>query len=59
VIKKYVDQFDPLRLRRAVSLLKDEYDSLSARKVRGDSEAARSALDELETLASLESMANI
>ena len=59
VIKKYVEKFDTLRLRRAVSQLKEEYDSLLARNVRGHREAARAELDELETLASYQSLSNI
>jgi hypothetical protein len=56
VIKKYIDKFDPLRLRRAIGQLKEEYDDLVARNVKGDRYTASSALDELETLASLESL---
>jgi hypothetical protein len=59
VIMKYVDQFDPLRLRTAVGQLGEEYDSLVARNVRGDRETARAALKELETLSSLESPSNL
>jgi hypothetical protein len=59
VIKKYVDKFDPLRLRRSVSQLKEEYDDLVARHVKGDRETARISLEELETLASFESPSNV
>ncbi|HEY3274313.1 MAG TPA: hypothetical protein VGJ92_11150 [Methanocella sp.] len=59
VIMKYVGQFDPLRLRRAVGQLGEEYDNLVARNVRGDRETARAALEELETLSSLESLSNV
>jgi hypothetical protein len=59
VIKKYIDQFDQPRLRHAVSQLKEEYDGLVARNVKGDREVARTALEELETLASLESQSNV
>jgi division protein CdvB (Snf7/Vps24/ESCRT-III family) len=59
VIKKYIDQFDKLRLRLAVSQLKEEYDSLVARNVKGDREAASAGLRELETLAGLESLSSL
>jgi hypothetical protein len=59
VIKKYVDKFDPLQLRQAVRQLRDEYDDLVDRNIRGDSDKARMTLEELETLASLESMSNV
>jgi hypothetical protein len=59
VIKKYIEKFDTMRLRRAVSQLKEEYDNLLARNVKGHREAARAELDELETLASYQSLSNI
>jgi hypothetical protein len=59
VIKKYIEKFDTMRLRRAVYQLKEEYDDLRARKVKGHREAARAALEELETLASYQSLSNI
>jgi hypothetical protein len=59
VIKKYIDQFDKLRLRLAVSQLKEEYDGLVARNVKGDREAASAGLRELETLAGLESLSSL
>lgn len=55
VIKKYVDQFDSQRLNRAVGQLSDEYNELVTHRIRGRREEARQALDELETLARLES----
>jgi hypothetical protein len=54
VIRKYIGQFDRPRLLRAVSQLREEYDSLVARHVRGNREKAQVALQELETLARLE-----
>ena len=45
MIKKYVEKFDTLRLRRAVYQLKEEYDDLRARNVQGHREAAHAALD--------------
>jgi Na+-transporting methylmalonyl-CoA/oxaloacetate decarboxylase gamma subunit len=59
VIKKYIDHFDPMRLRRAVDQLGGEYNDLVARKVRGDREKAHAMLEELDTLASLESGSNV
>lgn len=59
VIKKYIDKFDTMRLHRAVHQLKEEYEDLRARKIRGHREAARAALEELETLASYQSLSNI
>jgi hypothetical protein len=59
VIRKYIDQFDPPRLQVAVSQLKEEYDGLVARNFKGNREAASAALQELETLASLESSADV
>jgi hypothetical protein len=59
VIKKYIEKFDAMRLRRAVYQLKDDYNNLLARKIPGDREAARAALEELETLASYQSLSNL
>ncbi len=59
VIRKYIDQFDPPRLHLAVGQLRKEYDDLVARNVRGDREAARAGLEELETLARLESVSEV
>jgi hypothetical protein len=54
VVKKYLDQFDAVRLQRATAMLVDEYDSLVAQGVRGDREHALSSLADLRTLAGLE-----
>jgi Na+-transporting methylmalonyl-CoA/oxaloacetate decarboxylase gamma subunit len=59
VIKKYIEKFDTMRLRRAVHQLKEEYEDLRAKKVQGHRESARAALEELETLASYQSSSNI
>jgi hypothetical protein len=59
VIKRHLDKFDMMQLRRAVHQLREEYDGLAARKVRGNRKKARSALAELETLSGFESLSNI
>lgn len=55
IVKKYIDQFDARRLRHAVDMLSREYDELLAKGAKGNSELAKSSLDELRTLAQLES----
>ncbi|HUL62031.1 MAG TPA: hypothetical protein VLT35_03125 [Methanocella sp.] len=54
IISKYIDQFDPRRLRLAVDQLRDDYDGLVRRVARGNRKEARNALEELETLVSFE-----
>ncbi len=54
VVRKYIGQFDRLRLQNAVSQLREEYDSLVARNVSGHREKALTSLKELEVLSRLE-----
>ncbi len=54
VVRKYIGQFDRPRLLRAVSQLREEYDSLVARRVSGNREKALTSLKELEILSRLE-----
>jgi hypothetical protein len=55
VIRKYIDQFDPDRLKRAVGTIEDEYYNLISSNAPGDREEARASIDELRTLTRLES----
>ncbi|BAI61095.1 conserved hypothetical protein [Methanocella paludicola SANAE] len=50
IIRKYMGRFDAERLRRAVRMLKDEYDGLVAKGARGKRKKAKKDIDELETL---------
>lgn len=54
VIKKYIDKFDKQRLQRAVQMLRDEYSDLTAKGAKGKKDEALAAINELNTLASLE-----
>jgi hypothetical protein len=54
VIRKYIDRFDNDRLKHAARMLTDEYNSLASKGVRGKKDEALAAVNELETLASLE-----
>lgn len=54
IIKKYMEWFDKERLRRAVSLLTEEYDGLVAKNAPGSREEAKRSIDELDTLARLD-----
>lgn len=53
VIRKYIDRFDAARLRRAVKMLRDDYDGLIEQGVRGKSITAKKAIEELGTLAEM------
>lgn len=50
VIRKYIDRFDEARLRKAIRMLRDEYESLVAKGAHGKRNAAKKEIDELETL---------
>lgn len=55
VIRKYIDHFDPDRLKRAVGNIEDEYYNLVSSNAPGDRDQARASIDELRTLTRLES----
>lgn len=54
VVRKYINQFDKSRLERVVQVLKNEYYDLVARGAKGKKDEAKSSIEELGTLASLE-----
>lgn len=54
VIQKYIDKFDRHRLKKATEMLDKEYGELVSKGARGKKVKARRALDELNTLVSLE-----
>lgn len=51
VIKKYLDRFDKERLRRAVKLLREEYEGLASKGASGNQESALNSIKELDALA--------
>ena len=54
VVRKYIGQFDKHRLNRVVQVLKNEYYDLVAKGAKGKKAEAKSSIEELGTLASLE-----
>jgi hypothetical protein len=54
VVRKYIGQFDKRRLNRIVQVLKSEYYELVAKGAKGKKAEAKSSIEELGTLASLE-----
>ncbi|HTX43432.1 MAG TPA: hypothetical protein VMC61_01790 [Methanocella sp.] len=54
IIRKYIDKFDRYRLKRAVEMLNREYEGLVSKSALGKKAKARKAIEELNTLVSLE-----